>query len=182
MIVYKPHADGFVQCVVPIPPESPVLTAAPGRRQLPGWTPAPVELLTRDQGRRLTAVDLPAVITRSFALNSRAKDVLVDVVGKDAELLPLACADEELWLLNPLHVTDALDEKRSELARYPSSGRIMGVVRPVFDPKKLGDHRYFLTRQNHFLYVTDVVVQAVRDAKLTGVRFEPVWSDEAPSA
>jgi len=178
MIVYKPLPWDHAQCVVDIPLEAGRLTSLPGHKQLPRWSPAPVELLDRDHGRRLVAVDIPAVITGSFALNARARDVLIDVVGHDAELLPLACEQEELWLLNPLHITDALDEKRSELARYPSSGRIMDIVKPVFDRKKLGAHSYFLTRQKEYLYVTDVVVRAIQEAKLTGVEFTALWSDE----
>ena len=177
MIVYRPRAKSNAQCVVDIPLGAGRLTAVPGHRQLPRWSPAPVELLERDHGRRLVEVDMPAVITRSFALNARARDVLIDVVGNDAELLPLACEQEELWLLNPLHISDALDEKRSELARDRRGG-IMDIVKPVFDRKKLGDHIYFLTSQTRFLYVTDVVVRAIQEAKLTGVEFTPVWSDE----
>jgi hypothetical protein len=180
MIVYKPMPEDRAQFVIPQPPEAGYLQNLGGQPQLPKWKPETVSLLKKARGGRLVPVDLPCVLAEGLALNTRAKDVLVEVVGHDAELLPLACEDEPLWLLNPLHVSDALDEKRSEFARYPSSGRIMDIVRPAFDRKKLGNHRYFLTRQKRYLYVTDVVVQAVRAAKLTGVRFEQVWSDEAP--
>jgi len=178
MIVFKPAPEDYAQSILPAPADSDRLMAAEGVRQLPHWVPARVELLKRDSGRFLKAVDMPFAL-ESFALNARAKDALADVVGNDAELLPLACEDEELWLLNPLHVSNALDEKRSELVRFPSSGRIADIVRPVFDRRKLGDHRFFLLRQPRWLYVTQAVVEAVREAKLTGVIFTPVWSDEA---
>jgi hypothetical protein len=61
-----------------------------------------------------------------------APTVLDDVLGDDAEILPLTCDEEDLWLIHAWRLVDALDEDNSVFNRFASSGRIRRVTRYAF--------------------------------------------------
>jgi hypothetical protein len=68
---------------------------------------------------------------------------------------------------------DALDESRSTIVRFPSSGRIMAIERAAFDTSRLNGIRFFKVPQylRGSLWVTDDVANSVRAAGLTGTGF-----------
>ncbi len=175
--VFKPHPQNWIQWVLPVPPDARYLFDLPGTRHDLSAPPVRASVLRERKGRKLRAVDMPCIGAPALPVTRRALAVLAPVVGNDAEILPLAC-DTELWLINPVHVSDALDETKSDVAR-DRGGRIIAVINPVFHPEMVRDHSLFLTRQNRELYVTGRFVQAVEDAALTGWTFTRVW--EAPS-
>jgi hypothetical protein len=100
----------------------------------------------------------------------------VEVLGDDAEFLPLLNPDEEHWFVNSWREIDALDEENSEFKRFPSSGRIMRIIRYAFSEEKVrGAACFKIPQLSEAMFVTDEVVAAVREARLTGTSFQPVW-------
>ena len=85
-----------------------------------------------------------------------------------------------LWLVNNLNVIDALDEERSEIVRF-DDGRIMKLVKPAFHAQRIAGKRCFTVPQMaaSLMYLGDSVVDAIRNAALTGVDFKPVGDDSA---
>jgi hypothetical protein len=75
-------------------------------------------------------------------------------------------------------VVDALDEDRSELKRFPSSGRIMRVVRLALFPERVTGEVIFKVPQllTSPIFVTDRFAQRIQERGLVGFDLQPVWS------
>jgi hypothetical protein len=146
------------------------------------WQPTPVRLITVDEnGDRLQEADMPWLGSHALVLRKRALDVLGDVLREDSEFLPLANEEAELWLVHVWRtVASALDPNRSEIVRFPSSGRIMKVGKPRFRPEVLNGFHCFKLREfpRGPTYVTDEIVTRADDALLSGARFRQVWDSE----
>lgn len=111
--------------------------------------------------------------------NARALEALGDLLEGRGELLRLQVegADDH-FAFNCTHVSDALDEGRSEFKRYESSGRIMRIVRHEFDADRLRGETLFRLAQKRKRkeYVTDAFRQRVEEAGLTGFLWDRlVW-------
>jgi hypothetical protein len=143
------------------------------------WSPVAVRLITEDErGRSFAASDFPWLGQHAPIMRPRAAACIRECVPpEDAELLPLLCAEVELVLLNPLQVVDALDLERSSLVRFPSSGRVMTVKSHVFRADRLSGLSVFRVPDllRTAVFVTEPVVDAVREAKLEGVAFRLLW-------
>lgn len=106
-----------------------------------------------------------------------AVDALRDLLEANGEILRLATKDRvELFLFNAQSV-DALDQTKSKLLRYPSSGRVMSISRPVFFEDALCGVDLFLVPYTASpTYVSERFVERVRSTGLVGLEFEKVWS------
>jgi hypothetical protein len=152
-----------------------------GTRRTQSWRPVAVELLRiDDDGLPLQPADLPWLGDHVLVLTSRAVRVLGEVLLPFGELLPLACADAELFVYNPLMVVDALDGERSRVVRF-SSGRVMDIREYVLRSEAIrGIHAFKIPEMTRgSLLVSSAVVEAVKNADLRGTGFERVWADDA---
>jgi hypothetical protein len=136
------------------------------------WVPPGVEIVYRDA--------LPtdyATLAAVPAFSARAVDVLRHILEPHGELLPLEGVD--FYLFNVTTAPDALDEQRSELKRFASTGRIMRIVRAELRPEALAHIPIFKLPQQprSRAYVTDEFVARCQDEALAGFDFsEIVWS------
>ena len=110
---------------------------------------------------------LPAIPVFS----ARAAAALRQIIGADGELLPVIAPGGEWFALNVTTVTDALDEQRSEIERFTSSGRPRRVTR-----FRLGLFPDGVT------YVRDAFVERIAEAGLTGFAPELVYESPDPAA
>lgn len=110
-------------------------------------------------------------------LSERAVEELRDVLESNGEVLPLDCTDGTYYAYNILTAIDALDEEKSDVERFPSSGRIMLVNRYEFFSEKLEDAVLFTLsgRSKANVFVTDEFVTRVHQAGLLGFEFRRVW-------
>jgi hypothetical protein len=115
-----------------------------------------------------------------MVLSRRALDVLLPYIGGLGQVLPLAFDEAEYSLFNITNVVDALDEGKSELEHFPSSGRLSGVKRYAFRLEAVRDQLIFKIPQQPggFAFVTDRFVEIVKANGLTGFEFKRMWSDE----
>src|SRR6266513_662719 len=144
-----------------------------------GWTPiAVVDLVEYDEDERKPRCDFP-VFGSVPTFSERAATALHDVLAGNGELLPLVGA--AFFVYNVTRVVDALDEQRSTLTRFASSGRIMKVERYVLKDDQLQDAPVFKLPQycRVAVFVNDVFRSFALQAKLTGCRFAPIWPDGA---
>jgi hypothetical protein len=182
MRVYEPTVVEGYQWVLPVDDaDFEVFRTFSGDRCGSRWKTVPVRLLkSGEDGQPLRQADMPWLGSHAMVLGRRAVEVLGEVVAPDAELLPLACEDAELWLLNVWRVIDALDLEHSAVVRFPSTGRIMTVKRPVFRAEQLDGIRCFKIPGvlRGPTYVTEGVVAVAEAARLSGVRFRPVSDSE----
>lgn len=98
------------------------------------WEPPPVRLLSYDDrtGQRRAYADLPWLGEHTLVLRDDTIEALRPLLRPFGEFLPLACSEARLALVHVTNVIDALDEERSEILRFPTSGRIMKIARHEF--------------------------------------------------
>jgi hypothetical protein len=136
------------------------------------WSPPAVRVIYED--------DEPTDFTNLAAIpafSARAQEALGGLLREHGELLELDGAD--FSLLNVTSAPDALDEERSEVKRFRSSGRILRVIRYALRAELLSGIPIFKLPQQprSRVYVTDAFVDRVKDAGLVGFDFsEVVWS------
>ena len=136
--IYRPAVPEGFEWVLPVDDDDfETFQGFDGTRRGPSWKPIPVKVLrVDDQGEPSRPADLPWLGRHVLILTPRATHVLGERLQEFGELLPLSCVDAELFVYNPLHVIDALDEDRSEVVRF-TSGRVMKINRHVFRPEVL---------------------------------------------
>jgi hypothetical protein len=137
------------------------------------WKPFEVRIIRKDGGRGFKESDCPWISGGFMLLRPAAVEVFRPFLGDDAELLDLICADAQLKLLNVWRHLEALDVARSEVVRFPSSGRIMTVKSYAFDDATIDGHAMFrlsaLPRTR--IFVQRPVVEAAEGAGLRLVTF-----------
>lgn len=145
------------------------------------WQPLKVTVFFDDElETQLPPGDFPSLFADVPALSQRAVQVLGPLIEGNGQLLPLQCAEGEYFILNVTKVVDAIDERQSEIVRFPDGKKVLDIKRFVFVPAKLQNVDIFKLPQQPLgqVFVTDGFVKAVRDAALVGINFEWLWSSE----
>ena len=137
-------------------------------------------------GRYADEIDPPSDFFwygKTLIFTSTVVDTVGHLLEGSGEILPLECDAVPLWVFNRLVVVSSLDEERSELKRFTSSGRIMKLLDPVWHPDAIGDAGVFKdsAAMRMGLFFTDRFVDPVRAAGLRGIRFKELWQDDAGS-
>lgn len=111
--------------------------------------------------------------------SARAKTVLGPHIDGLGQWLRLECDEASYWLFNVTNTIDALDEHKSEVARF-HDGRIMDIDSFVFKPERCTGHVLFHVRNTPGApnLVTQDFVDLVHEHGLTGFSFRLVWSEE----
>jgi hypothetical protein len=151
-----------------------------GRPMRASWSPLEVDVIrdVRHAGR--PASDFPLLFGPVPVLSERAVRALGDLLDGAGELLPLGGDGDGYHALNVTRVIDALDEQRSGVKRFRSSGRVMRVLRYAFRSQEIGDAAIFKIPQTvkSEVYVTDRFAAAVRRDELTGLAWDRLlWSE-----
>jgi hypothetical protein len=138
------------------------------------WTPLATEWIDDDLNAGKPKSDFPT-LGSTPVFSERAIDTLVDLLVEHGEVLPLALVDGGgYFIFNTTRTVDALDEERSSVVRFPSSGRIMRIDKYAFS----GDAPLFpifrIPQMRSKVFVTDPFVERVTDSALTGFDFSLV--------
>lgn len=153
-----------------------------GATQAQNWTPVEVEWILDEPGdARRDTTDSPNLVPGVPVLSARAARALRPHLVNIGELLPLSHKTDEYFALNVTSVVDALDEARSDLTRFGSTGRIMLVRVFAFHQQAVASQTVFKDRRLALskVFVTDPFVKAVAQARLTGFVFRRVWPSDA---
>ncbi len=141
------------------------------------WNPVEVRFI-RDGGRNksLRSGDFPSLIPYIPVFSKRALDVLVDVIGKYGQFLPLICEGETYFAFNVTNVLDALDYSLSSVKRFRGSDRIMKVDKYVFREDEIVGEDVFKVSglAKSEVFVTEKIVELVELNKLLGFDFVPI--------
>lgn len=129
--------------------------------------------------RRKPKGDTPGLSSHIPVFSVKALDALADFLKPSGELLPIICDGERYFLFNATLVLDALDEPKCEIKRFKDGG-IMRVISHHFIPDRLGGISVFKVPQQVLahVFVTDPVVERVKEARLKGFEFRLVWSSD----
>jgi hypothetical protein len=149
-----------------------------GRRH-PHWSPIRMRLIKHDEhGHHWAPADAPWFGSDVLVLKPRAAEAARAVVDRQAELLRAETDEGPLFLVNPLRVLDALDERASTVTRLSSSGRIIDIQKHVFLPEKVGDAIVFKITSLRVsrTYVCEPFVERWNAEGFKGLRFKEAWS------
>ena len=113
------------------------------------------------------------LVSRSLA------DLLRDAAGEDVQLVPTT--NPAYWILNVLHVHDAIDRHRSRFTSYPAddpradlAGKPMMFTKVVLSPDRIAAPIFRLVDWSMAIVVSESVCKRVTDAALPDVVFSPV--------
>lgn len=147
------------------------------------WTPIRMRALERldDRGRLLRSSDIPWLGEHALVFRNDSYEAVREVLNGSGEFLELVLANsgEALWLFNVCRVIDALDEARSDVVRFPSSGRIMAINRHEFRPHILRGEVAFRVPQVRTLFLTHPAAKAIERVGPTGTALMEVWRHES---
>ena len=101
---------------------------------------------------------------------------LAGLLGGRVEVLPLRCAEAELFGLNVPIVDGAIDLDASDVVRFPD-GRIMRIKEFVFHAAAVATQPIFrIPELSGRVFVNHDFVDRATDSDLTGFRADLVWS------
>lgn len=110
--------------------------------------------------------DFPSLYGFIPVFSQRAWDVLGPLLADVVEALPIKHpSGKAYYAINVLQVVDCLDRKRSQL-EFSSSGKVMGVEKYVFDPKRLPPFHMFKIPESSDLEV----LSRTRSSRLSNPR------------
>jgi hypothetical protein len=171
------RGEGYELCH-PLDPDDfeRINTLINGTERLPGWSPIPMRIIRKDEGKPLQESDSPWLGSHALIFRKAAIDPLKLVLEANGELLPLDAANVELRMYNPRHVVDALDETSSEVIRF-SSGRIMMINRYVLKPEVIRTLAIFKLSCLRVspTFVHQGFVDQWMASRLKGLHFREVW-------
>ena len=176
--VFLPRTTEGMEWVLPVDPrENLRFVEEFGRPLAASWRPVPVKFVREgeDRGRKVRRVDMPWMAGDVLVLRPRAALALRDLCLTAGELLPLSCEEEELVAWNVTTVVDAVDHEHFQ-ATYTSDGSLMHVERYEFKADVVDGLTAFRVPETRTaIFVTEEFVTRVKEAGLTGTRFQEVW-------
>lgn len=143
------------------------------------WKPISMKLMHKARRYRVKYADSPWLGSDALIFRKSAVEKMQPILDAYGELLPLECADAELWVFNPKLVLDALDDTASEGPRF-DDGRFMMIDKYVFHPDVVAGVDMFKlsTRRVSPTYVSDRFVDLWNASGLKGLTFDKLWSSE----
>lgn len=118
--------------------------------------------------------DVFSVEISSFILNEYAFNILEPYLEGHAQVFKLRSQDGVFYVINITDVIDCLDYDKSEVKRFPSSGRIMRVISHSFREDKLKGAAVFKLPEfvKATCYATEEFKKAVDEHNIKGFKFE----------
>lgn len=118
--------------------------------------------------------DVFSVEVSSFILNERSYKILYPYIKNEVQIFKIKSENDNLYVVNITNIIDCLDYDKSEIKRFPSSGRVMRVIKYVFKIEKLKNATIF--KLPEFLkgisYVTEEFKKVVEENNIKGFKFK----------
>lgn len=111
--------------------------------------------------------------------SKKCVDILGNELEKFGEFLSLSCKGKTYYVFNLMNYIFALDKNNSEV-RYWEDGTVKSIVKFTFEESKVKNQFIFrLKETTHMdIYVTDKLVNIVKNHKLKGFEFKLIWSSD----
>ncbi|MBX3595644.1 DUF1629 domain-containing protein [Sphingomonas sp.] len=143
------------------------------------WGAVPVRLTRADWRQTALRSDFPCIGMGALIMRQESANALADILKGNGECLPLLLEDGSTLSVFKAQVIDALDREASDLDLIPGTDRIMLINRPVFFADKVrGVDVFRLPHRASATYVSQRIVDRVKELGLKGIAFEKVWSAE----
>jgi hypothetical protein len=177
-VIYSPQGVEDFECVNTVDDQDyEVFLQFDGQPRASTWKPLAVRRVRANDRQGFDPSDFPWLGSHALIMRLAAVDALRDILDANGEVLPLSTDDGvELFVLNA-RVTDALDEAKSSLMKFPGTNRIMRIKEVAFVASKIeGVDLFRLPHRASSTYVSERFVQRVKAAGLRGLVFNKVWS------
>ncbi len=141
------------------------------------WPRPRFELVTRARGRRFRRATMPWCNDEVLVLRDEAIERVGPLLSGSGIFLPVSCDDAALVLFYAWARSDALDVGRSSITRFPSSGRVMRIDRPVLHAACLAEPGAFRVAESPRgpTFMTDDVAEGIQQTGIaTGALFTDV--------
>lgn len=118
--------------------------------------------------------DVFSVEVSSFILNEYAFNILNPYLKGHTQVFRLKNQDDVLYVINVTDIIDCLDYDKSEIKRFPSSGRVMKVIEYSFHKDKLKNATIFKLPEfvKTTCYVTEEFKKATEENNIKGFKYE----------
>ena len=118
--------------------------------------------------------DVSSISTSSYIINEKAYKVLYPYLKKHSQIFQLKNESKIFYVINVTDIIDCLDYKKSELKLFPSSGRVMRVIRYAFKTDKLKNATIFKLPEfpKGISYATEELKKVVEENNITGFKFK----------
>ena len=118
--------------------------------------------------------DVFSVEVSSFILNEKSYKILYPYIKNEAQIFKVKCENDNLYVVNITNIIDCLDYDKSEIKRFPSSGRVMRVIKYVFKIEKLRNTTIFKLPEfpKGISYVTENFKNIVEKNNIKGFKFK----------
>ena len=112
--------------------------------------------------------------------SERAKALFEPHLAGIGQWIPLDFDEAPYWLFWLNKVRDALDAAASDIRHFPDGSGILSIERPTFRIEAVSGLFMWTTTQNpgSLICVTDEALDLVREHRLTGFRFDLLWSSQ----
>lgn len=140
----------------------------------------PIEVECGEPEKALPISDFPLLYSHIPVLSSKAFTILSPTIKDDVEFLQIAHKGEDYYALNVVSILNCVDYQKSVFRRFPSTGRIMAFQQYAFNVSEVKNHHIFKIPDEPLRYpfVSDQFRSLCIENKLTGCKFEQVWSSE----
>ena len=142
------------------------------------WSRLRVELVTQDEGEQFKRAAMPYCGSDGLVLRDEAIERIGPLLAPWGELLPFTCDEARLVYFRPAYHIDCLDHERSDIVRFPSTGRIMDVQHWAFREERIGNAPVFKVAEVPTLgtfYRSDFVAMIMATGDTSGT----IWKEPA---
>lgn len=126
---------------------------------------------------KLPRGDFPSLFGAEVIFSKGALDVLEPLIRSRAQIMPLLCVEDQLYLIHVTDVVDCLDRSQSEIVWVTGQAGAMAIriTHHVFHDDKLIGHSIFKVPELFTsTFVSDAFKKAVEEHNLQGLRWEPL--------
>lgn len=92
--------------------------------------------------------DVFSVEVSSFILNEKSYKILYPYIKNEVQIFKTKSENDNLYVVNVTNIIDCLDYDKSEIKRFPSSDRVMRIIKYVFKIEKLNNTTIFKLPEN----------------------------------
>lgn len=118
--------------------------------------------------------DVFSVEVSSFILNEKSYKILYPYIKNEVQIFKIKSENDKLYVVNITNIIDCLDYDKSEIKRFPSSDRVMRIIKYVFKIEKLKNATIFKLPENPkgISYVTEEFKKVVEENNIKGFKFK----------
>ena len=118
--------------------------------------------------------DVFSITPSSYIMNEKAYKILYPYLKSHSQIFKINNNGTIFYVINVTDLIDCLDYDNSEIKRFPSSGRIMRVIKYVFKNEKLKNVTIFKLPEfpKAISYVTEEFKNVVEENNIKGFKFK----------